>query len=168
MTNVRKLSLAGMFAALIALLTYFPHIPTATGGYIHLGDSLIYTAAILYGGIFGGATAGIGSCIADLLSGYPQYAIATLIIKGIMGFTVGKMSENNKGVTGRNVFSMIVGGLIMVIGYGLFDMLIGSTDKSWYAILIYSVSMNLIQYVAGIVLGILILMALKKANIIKK
>ena len=81
MKNSKKLTLAGMFAALTALLTYFPQIPVATGGYIHLGDSLIYTAAIVYGGLFGAVTAGVGSAIADFHQDmrYMQYQ---LLIKG--------------------------------------------------------------------------------------
>ena len=167
MTKVKKLTLAGMFAAMIALLTYFPHIPTATGGYIHLGDSLIYTAAILYGGIFGGITAGIGSALADLMVA-PIYAIPTLIIKGIMGYTVGKMSNNRDYISGRNIAAMLVGGLIMMVGYGAYDVFMAATGESWSAILLYSMAMNFIQYVFGILLGILILLALKKTNIVKR
>ena len=40
--------LAALFAAAIALATaYLLHIPLPTGGYVHLGDTLIYLAACL-------------------------------------------------------------------------------------------------------------------------
>lgn len=169
MKNSKKLTLAGMFTALTALLTYFPQIPVATGGYIHLGDSLIYTAAIVYGGLFGAVTAGVGSAIADLLSGYAIYAIPTLIIKGIMGFTVGKLSDNSGKATIRNIIAMVIGGLIMIVGYGAYDMFLATSNgENAFAVLTYSIFMNLIQYFFGVLLGIFILFAINKAKIIKK
>lgn len=167
MTRTKRLTLGGMFAALIAILTYFPHISVATGGYIHLGDSLIYTASIIYGGVFGAATAGIGSAITDLLLA-PQYAVPTLIIKGLMGFAVGKISNNKEYVSVRNIIAMIIGGFIMMVGYGIYDAFTISTGQSWYANFLFSISLTSIQYVSGVAVGILILLALKKANFIKR
>lgn len=48
-TSVINLTLTGLFAAMITLMTaYIFHIPYgANGGYIHFGDTLIYLAAIL-------------------------------------------------------------------------------------------------------------------------
>lgn len=37
--NVQKLTLCGVMAALVFVMTYFPKIPVpVTGGYVHLGD----------------------------------------------------------------------------------------------------------------------------------
>lgn len=43
--TLRLLVLAAMFAAMTTALTYFVKLPTPGGGYIHLGDSVIYLAA---------------------------------------------------------------------------------------------------------------------------
>ena len=37
--------IAAMFAAMIAVMTAFVQIKTPTGGYVHLGDSMIYLTA---------------------------------------------------------------------------------------------------------------------------
>ncbi|MGN1020325.1 MAG: ECF transporter S component, partial [Aristaeellaceae bacterium] len=37
--NVKQLTLCGVLAALVFVLTYFPKVPVpVTGGYVHLGD----------------------------------------------------------------------------------------------------------------------------------
>ena len=46
--NLHRLVTAALFAAAITVVTaYLLHIPIPTGGYIHLGDTLIYLAACL-------------------------------------------------------------------------------------------------------------------------
>ena len=47
-SHLHWLTTAALFAAAIAVMTaYMFHIPIPTGGYIHLGDALIYLAACL-------------------------------------------------------------------------------------------------------------------------
>ena len=46
--NLHQLVTTALFAAAITVMTaYMLHIPIPTGGYIHLGDTLIYLAACL-------------------------------------------------------------------------------------------------------------------------
>ena len=46
--KIHLLTITALFAAAIAVMTaYLLHIPIPTGGYIHLGDALIYLAACL-------------------------------------------------------------------------------------------------------------------------
>ena len=40
-----RIVITAMFAAMIAVMTAFVQIKTPTGGYVHLGDSMIYLAA---------------------------------------------------------------------------------------------------------------------------
>lgn len=41
--SVQKLTLCGVMAALVFVMTYFPKIPVpVTGGYVHLGDGAIF------------------------------------------------------------------------------------------------------------------------------
>ena len=40
-----RIVIAAMFAAMVAVMTAFVQIKTPTGGYVHLGDSMIYLAA---------------------------------------------------------------------------------------------------------------------------
>ena len=44
----RRLVITALFAGAITMMTaYMLHIPLPTGGYIHLGDAMIYLAACL-------------------------------------------------------------------------------------------------------------------------
>jgi uncharacterized membrane protein len=96
---VKELSSRGLEARIIvysAILTALVFGATmvameipATGGYFNLGETMVYTAAIIGGPIVGAIAGGIGSSLADIYSGYGNYAPGTLIIKGIEGFLVG-------------------------------------------------------------------------------
>ena len=67
-----------LFAAAITIMTaYMLHIPIPTGGYIHLGDALIYLAACLLPLPYAAAAAAIGAGLADLLTA-PVWVLPTL------------------------------------------------------------------------------------------
>lgn len=121
--NLRKIAYAGVLAGLIFVGTEL-HIPTAIG-HINLGDLVILVSAYILGP-FAFVPAAIGSTLADLLAGYPQYAIATFLIKGIMGFTAGLLLKRNKEgkvSLGRKLTASFIAELIMVAGYFAFESL---------------------------------------------
>ena len=70
--SVKQLAVAGVMAALVFVMTYLPKVPVPiTGGYIHLGDGMIFLGAILLGPV-GIASAAVGSALSDLVGGlYP-------------------------------------------------------------------------------------------------
>jgi len=86
-----------VFTAYLATFTVLVFIATsiiavevpATKGFFNLGETMVYTAAILGGPIVGCIAGGLGSSLADLYLGYPHYAPGTLVIKGVEGFIVG-------------------------------------------------------------------------------
>ena len=80
--KLKKFITAGLMAALTCFATYIIKVPSPTG-YIHPGDSFVILTGIILGPVYGPLSAGIGSMVADLLAGYPQFAIATLIIKAL-------------------------------------------------------------------------------------
>jgi len=96
--RARLLAFSGVFAGLVFAATlvsvYFP----ATGGYFNLGESMVYTAAILGGPLVGAVAGGLGSALADIYLGYAQYAPGTLIIKGAEGFIVGAVYHALRGM----------------------------------------------------------------------
>ena len=75
--NLKKVAYAGVLAALVFIGTEL-HIPTAIG-HINLGDLVILVSSYILGPL-AFFPAAIGSTLADLLAGYPQYAVATFII----------------------------------------------------------------------------------------
>ncbi len=113
--NLKELTKTSIFIALATVLTMFPHFATPTG-YVHFGDSIIYIASAFLGPIPGALVGSIGHSLSDIFSGYPIYAPATFIIKGIMGFVIGKILYKN-----INIQRIIVAGIfalfIVTLGY---------------------------------------------------
>ena len=166
-TSTRDLVMMGLLAALVTVLTMTIMIPVpATNGYIHLGDSMIFLAAVLFGWRYGLIAGGLGSALADVFLGYTHWAIPTLIIKGLMGLLVGKIANQEKEnlFTIRNILSLVVGALWMVGGYYL----AGSLMTGSLLVALESVPANLIQGLGGAIIFIPIGLALKKTSIIKK
>ncbi len=83
--KTKELCIHGLLIALVAVCTMVFQIPvSATQGYVHLGDSMILLVGVFFGARYGMVAGGIGSALADVLSGYSHWAPFTLIIKGLM------------------------------------------------------------------------------------
>ena len=120
--NIKTLTKMAVLIALTATLTLIIRIPTPTGGNINLGDIVIFIASFLLGGLKGGFIGGVGSAIADLLGGSNNFVFATLIIKFLEGFAVGKLFDIFKKKNSiAIILSASVGAVIMVIGYFVFE-----------------------------------------------
>lgn len=127
MNRVKKITYSGIMMALVFVATaIIPHIPIPRG-YINFGDGVIFTAAILFGWQVGAIAGGIGSALADIFLGYTQWALPTLIIKGIMGAVVGIMANPiNKKV--NNIIISIFGIGWIILNFILYNLL-GETQK---------------------------------------
>jgi uncharacterized repeat protein (TIGR04002 family) len=123
MTMKNKISIkgwvtAGIFAALIFLSTYLFHIPTAHGGYVHIGDAIIYLAAALLPAQYAVPCAAFGGALSDALSpGSVPWIIPTIIIKSAIAMLF--TSKNTKIICKRNVISIFVAAVISLAGYGV-------------------------------------------------
>lgn len=117
-TAIRRLTVTALFAALITLMTaYIFHIPVGVnGGYVHLGDAMIYLAAALLPLPYACAAGAIGGGLADLLTS-PVWAPATIIIK--MLICIPFSSKGSKIVTKRNVAALFLAFGISAVGYFL-------------------------------------------------
>ena len=92
LSSVQFLTITAVFVALTYIFTAFINVKlpiAANGGLIHLGNVPLFIGAILFGKKTGAIAGGIGMGLFDLLSGWTLWAPFTLIIVGIMGFTVG-------------------------------------------------------------------------------
>lgn len=117
-----KITLSALFAALCCTITMFVKIPLPAGGYVHLGDAFVLLSGWVLGPFYGGAAAGIGSMLADILSGYAQYAVFTFVIKALMAFTAYHFSNSfSKSPLIGKVTGGITAELIMSLGYFLCD-----------------------------------------------
>lgn len=162
--NTRKLVLSAMLAALVVAATMVVKIPSPTNGYVNLGDCFVLLAGWLLGPWYGGAAAGIGSMLTDLLSGYPHYAPGTLIIKGLDAVAAALVFRSLGNHRAAPILSGIVGEIIMVVGYfGYSALLLG---KGLAAAL--SIPGNLVQGAVGIIAGVLLLHVAQRAHLTEK
>jgi uncharacterized membrane protein len=151
MTNakVRRLALSGMLSALVLLFTYLIKLPVpATGGYIHLGDGVIFLAAWLLGSS-AALIAGVGSALADVLGGYFIYALPTFVIKAAMGALAGHLLRRGKPL--RNALAFAAAEGVMIIGYFLLEWALYGGAAALAA-----AGSNLLQGLSGIALGLLL------------
>ena len=121
---------AAMSMALVCISTLFFKIPIPLG-YAHLGNGFILAGCALTGGPYGILVGGVGSAMADLLGGYSQWILPTLLIKGLMGFTAGSLMLP-KGKTFylfsfRTFLGCGAGVIIMVAGYFLGGILLSGS-----------------------------------------
>ena len=82
--KTKKTVMAALMAALICVATFVVRIPTPLHGYVNLGDCLVLFAASILSPWYAALAAGLGSALADLISGYVIYAPATFVIKALM------------------------------------------------------------------------------------
>lgn len=161
--------IAAMFAAMIAVMTAFVQIKTPTGGYVHLGDSMIYLTACFLPMPYAVAASAIGGGIADLLV-YPETIIYTIIIKAVNA--VFFSAKENKLLTKRNALMTIPSGLVTVVGYSLSKLirmlLAGDSLQSAVVNALWKMPENSIQAVASALIFILIAAAFDKADIKKR
>lgn len=114
--QLKKFITAALLAALTCFSTYIISFPSPTG-YIHPGDSLVILSGIILGPLYGGLSAGIGSMLADVLAGFPQYILPTLIIKALTAIICSYVYRALK----RKFYSIIVAGILagifVTLGY---------------------------------------------------
>ena len=164
-----RIVIAAMFAAMVAVMTAFVQIKTPTGGYVHLGDSMIYLAASFLPLPYAVAASAIGGGIADLLV-YPETIIYTIIIKAINA--VFFSAKGDKLLTKRNALMTIPSGLVTVVGYSISklirQLLAGDSFHSATVNALWKIPENSIQAVASALIFIVIAFALDKADIKKR
>jgi uncharacterized membrane protein len=122
-TNI--ITLTAMMVAMVIGATYIgiPN-PLSFGGYMHLGTLVTFAIAIKYGKKMGMLSGGIGAALFDIFSPYAIWWPGTLITRLIMGYVVGKISEDSKGQGANNPKNYIaigVGGVILITGYFLYQ-----------------------------------------------
>lgn len=158
--STRDIVLSSMFAALICIATMLIKIQLTPNGYVNLGDGVIIFAAGALGPVYAFFAAGIGSMLADIISGFAFYAPATFVIKGLMAvavFFVRKRLAKAKNRTVTAVISAVSAEAVMIVGYAIFE-------SAVYGIGVAMASMlgNAVQAFAGIVTGVLLIKIFEK------
>jgi len=148
-----------ILAAVTTVLTRVVQVPLPARGYINLGDVAIVFTAITLGPFSGAISGGLGTALADLLSGpYAFWAPISLFVHGLQGLLIGLICRVRPGNLGLQVLGGVVGMAVMAGGYFLAGIFIEGAGPS-----LTEVPGNLIQGGVGVVLGILVSAAVLRA-----
>jgi uncharacterized membrane protein len=120
----KKIAYAGIFTALTAVLTMLS-IPVPGGGYVHLGDGMIFLACLILPTPYAVFSAGVGSALADLTLGYTQYAIPTLLIKSVMALIVRLLTRSGDKIL-KQLFVFLAASLFMQLAYFVFELFLNN------------------------------------------
>lgn len=115
---VRRLCSAAAAAALVFLFTLFTQVPIPLG-YAHLGDAVIFLAALLLPRREAGLAAAVGSALADLASGFPVWMLPTFLIKYGMAEIVSRAAGRERSLP-RVLLGFVLASLWLTAGYTLF------------------------------------------------
>ena len=157
-TDLKKITLTAIFAALVAVTTAFIKVPTGINeGYLHFGDSMIYLAGCLLGP-YAAVAAAIGGALADVLAGAAVWAIPTAIIKACnsVPFIIAtamyvKCKGSHKIIHLSTLLMTLVSGLITIFGYLLAEGLMYSFPSA-----LTSVPFSIVQATGSAILFILV------------
>lgn len=155
-------AMIALVALLIGLTTVFTlvvRVPVpATQGYVNLSAVAIAFTGLVFGPWAGLAAGGVGAALADLLGGYTQFALLSLVAHGLEGFLIGLLGRGRRSAVGM-VLAWLPGALAMVacylVGEGLFL-------TGWPAALAET-PFNLFQALLGALVGVPLVIAVRKA-----
>ena len=161
--ETKRLVTAALLAALTCVATMVIKVPSPLNGYLNLGDCIVLLAGWMLSPALGFLSAGLGSALADVFSGYVTYAIPTFIIKGLMAliaFYGFKLLNKRLGDVLSRLISGISAEITMILGYYLFEgFLYGFIPSA------VNIPANAVQGVAGLVLGVLLIKLFQRAKI---
>ena len=152
-TNLKKIVMTALFAALACVATMSIRIPTpGTSGYIHPGDAIVILSGVILGPIWGLLAAGIGSAMADLLGGYFIYVPITFAVKGIIAWIAGILYHKLGKTPKSQCMAVILGGIADILlvagGYFLCEIPLYGASAA-----LASVPANLIQGLGGLIIA---------------
>ena len=162
--KVKMLVLTALFIALGYVATTVLMVPSPTGGYMNLGDTVVLLGAYLLGPVYGAIAGGVGPALADLLGGYGIYVPATLVIKALMGLTAALLYRALQKKDWVLLVCGVAAEAIMVVGYCLFDGFLAGNLAAGLA----GIPSNLMQAAFGLAASTLLALVLKKSGYVRK
>lgn len=166
-SKTQEVVINGLLIAIVFVATRFINIPSpvSAGGLVHLGNVALFTIAIIYGAKKGAIAGAFGMGLFDLLSPYAAWAPFTFVVRGVMGYIIGAVSDAG-GKKGQsilfNLLAILMGSIWMLAGYYLTEVVL--TSGNWIEP-VKSIPGNLIQIAIGTAAGIPLAAAVKKFKI---
>jgi len=156
-TSPLTLAIVAIMTSITFVLTFLVRVPTPARGYVHLGDAGVFFGAFGFGPWIGAISGGLGTLLSDVAAGYPQWAVFSFLIHGLQGWLVGWLSRRWPG-TGGLLLSAVLGGVVVVGGYFGAGVLLSGLGAA-----IGEVPLNVVQVVAGAVVGVPLYAAVRAA-----
>ena len=164
LSSARKLTFSALFAALCCVGTLVIVIPLPVG-YFNAGDVFVLLSGWCLGPIYGVLAAGLGSALADVIGGFPVYALATFFIKALDALVAYYAYSALKTLIKKpfaRTLSAFFGECCMVLGYFLFEIVLYGIAPACGALL-----GNSLQGIFGAICAVLLVFALRKAKAYK-
>jgi uncharacterized membrane protein len=160
MSPAFRVASVAVLAAVTTVLTYvkFPFAPTR--GYYNLGDVAIAFCAIALGPLTALISGGIGTALADLLGGYPQWAPISLAVHGLEGLVIGLIVSTRRDSVLVQALGGLVGILVMAGGYFAAE---STVMGMGLGPALAEAPGNIVQSAAGVILGIPLALAVSRA-----
>jgi uncharacterized membrane protein len=159
-----SIAAVAVLTAVTTVFTYIVRIPIApTRGYLNLGDVAIYFSAFTLGPVTALLAGGLGTALADLIAGYPQWIPISLLVHGLQGLLAALIAVIPLG-RGRWPFPPAwlaaggVGTLVMCAGY-----FFAGAVMYGFGAAVVELPGNLLQNVAGLLGGIPLSLAVRRA-----
>lgn len=163
-SQAKDIVLSGLLISLVFIATKFINLRlplSINGGLIHLGNTMLFVSALVFGKKKGAVAGAFGMGLFDVVSGWMAWAPFTFVIRGVMGYMIGSIAYAG-GRNGQNIFwnlvAIFLSGIWMLAGYYLAEVILYG---NWLTP-VTSIPGNVIQIVAGAILGLPIVTALKK------
>lgn len=165
--RTHDLIVCSLLTALVFIATRFMNIRlpiSVNGGLIHLGNTILFMSAIVFGKKKGAIAGAFGMALFDILSGWILWAPFTFIIRGAMGYITGHIAylgnKNGNNVV-YNFIGILAASIFMIAGYYLTEVILyGNLTAP-----ITSIPGNVIQLVVGAVVAIPLSAALKRTKL---
>ena len=161
-SSTKQVAINGISIALVFIATGFINLRlpiVANGGLIHLGNVPLFLAAIIFGKKTGAISGAVGMALFDLFSGWTLWAPFTFVIVGIMGWVVGKITEDKSHNTILwYVIAILAALAIKIVGYYIAE---GIIYGNWVAPAA-SIPGNIVQILTAAVIVLPLAKPLKK------
>ena len=158
--SVSEIAITGVCIALTFIATGFINIRlpiAANGGLVHLGNVPLFLEAIIFGKRTGAQAGSIGMALFDLMGGWVLWAPFTFVVVGLMGYSVGAITEKHHGFR-WNVLAIAVACVLKIVGYYIAE---GIIYGNWIAPAA-SIPGNLVQ------IGVAAVLVLPIAEVVRR
>ena len=158
----------GLMSALV-YVGNFMSIPLSNETRIHFGNSMCLLAGLLFGGVSGGMSSGIGGALYDLFN--PLYTLSapyTFFSKFSMGWVAGKLNRSGiKNEFARTIIAAILGQItyiILYLGKSFAEQLIlGNPAQTAAGVMLTKASASCINGAIAVIVAVPLSIALRKA-----